>query len=191
VTRALFMTSLWLAGGCGSDHLGVLEVEFALDPAPFSALPSGVDGARVAASHGDVRADAVLGLGRVSVVGLPELPAGLSYSVTVGLLHDEREALPGGESTASEGHAHGALEVAGRRSGPHATSLHDVTLGDLERNLTSGQWLRYFSSEDLLGHPPGGLRACQILLAGIEPLPSALLLAGSVGTVEEVAAHEH
>jgi hypothetical protein len=169
--------------GCGVDELGVLRVDFELDPAPTASRAEGIDTSGAAAWSGALRVDAVDGAGVVDADGLPQ-PEGRSYRVTAAFAHGERDALPGAADSESTGHTHGALRAGVRRRGTNLGDLTDVVLGDLAWDGTNGVWVLRFFADDTDGHPLGALRACTVDLAG-GPAEAVTLLAGAVGQGDE------
>ncbi len=198
---------LMTAGGCGVDHLGVRSVSFSLHPAltdeyalGLDSLPDGLEVPVVQATSGSVDADAIEKRGMVTVSGLPDPPTGYQYMVMMEFAHDEREELPGDESSSGGdggGHAHGALTSSdGLASGADAEGHHDDE-GGLESagmgmlmSMGEGEWMWMFSPADVDDKPLGTLRQCMVMLmadamGGMSGMEGIMLLFGEVGADEE------
>lgn len=146
---------------CSDPPRGVTSMSFALKPVWVVSWPEGVDQATFVSlplATGTVSVDVADGMGDLEVAGLPSLPEGYEYGVTLLLAESERELLASEESgEEAGGHAHhsesGLVSVA-------AMSLAGA--GD-------GDWYSMFHDDETEGYPLGALRA--VTVAIVSPIP--------------------
>ncbi len=192
--RSILLGLSFALAACGPGSLGVRSVDFALTPAPATALPQGLDPAIQAAfarASATLHVDAVAQHGIATAVGLPVLPDGWRYGLVVALAPTERSGLPGPSSPEGTGHAHGALGVTSAQGGLFAFDLGAPTVSG-----ASTAW--HFGASQVAGHGLGALREATLLLVGPmgelhDVLHGELSLEGAAGGETPAAGggHEH
>ncbi len=153
--------SLMLAASCGFDNLGVLTIEFILNPTEIEELPEGItedDLAGLDLAHGDVHVDVIENEGVVTADDLPALPDGFEYEVILHMAHHERDGLMSGDHHEEEEHGHGE----GEEGEEHGEELETVSIGHM--HSMGGSWMIEFHSDDIHDHSMGTVRACQVII---------------------------